>query len=775
MKLSLLRTRYLAATMSLTALGAFAVVACESGRVVTGENVNPDGMGGGDSTGQPGGGEQTPGGGSTVDAFSPPDPATCGDKPVVRVSVLRPEGEDHAKALDVMGQLTPDQKMAIISGGENCPDYTCDFDGTGINNVVPEFKMRDGPRGVHTHNGDKATSFAVAMARAASFDLELEREVGDVQGREMLALNYDLALAPTINTLRHPGWARAQETYGEDPVLLGEMGAAFTNGIQAHVPACPKHFAGNNTDENRHTMMADMDEQTLRENYTLAFRIAVEKSDPACIMAAYNGVSVNGMGARMTQQKYLLTDVLRGDWGWEGFVVSDWWATDDSSGEATLNAGLDYEMPDKVAFQSLDPARDSTRIDEAALRMLNARARWGQLDDGYGSKAPEPKIVEEAKHIEIARQTAEDGAVLLQNLDNILPVGPEVKSIVIMGPDATLPVADTGAIKVSHGMGDRGSSNTNPPYAVSYLDGIRARGQAAGVDVTSSLDAADAADKDLVIIPVTMAHEDEGEAFGGGGDRDALTLAANHPLHWTTGSFRKTPTAFINEVATHNKNVVVLLAVGGAVLIEDWGASAKGIVHSFYSGQEAGNAMAALLFGDKNFNAKLPFTVAKAASDYPTFGNKTDFVTFDYLHGYRKFEAEGIAPRYWFGYGLSYTTFSYGDLELLCDASTEGGAVNAKITVTNSGAVAGREIVQAYIGYPNTAVRRPKKELKAFAKTPLLQPGESVDVYFSIPARDFAYYGDAGWTIEKVAHDLIVSASADPADPNMKKQSFSLQ
>jgi beta-glucosidase len=760
-------------------LSTFVAVGC-SKRVVQGPGTGGEGaapatgsmpgVGDGDGDVTPGSGGGSGAGPSTVDPILPNDPS-CQASPLVRANVLHKDGAgvNHPDAVEIMSTLTPADQLELISGGPNCPSYNCDFDGTGIAaKGVPDFKMRDGPRGVHTHNGDKATSFAVAMARAASFDLSLEYAVGDVQGKEMLALNYDLALAPTINTLRHPGWARAQETYGEDPVLLGEMGAAFTNGIQQHVPACPKHFAGNNTDENRHSMMADMDEQTLRENYTRAFQITVEKSDPACIMAAYNGVSIDGVGQRMTQQKHLLTDILRDDWGWGGFVVSDWWATDSNSGDLTLNAGTDYEMPDKVAFQSLPTGAAPGRIEEAAMRTLNARAVWGQLKDGYRSEAPVAGIVNEPAHKEVALRTGVDGAVLLHN-DGILPIAPTVKSIIVMGPDAALPVTDTGTANTSHGMGDRGSSNTNPPYAVSYLDGIKARA-GAGVEVTSSTNPQDAAGKDIVIIPVTMAHEDEGEAFGGGGDRDSLTLGANHPVHW--GGTK--PTALIKAVAAVNPNVVVLIAVGGAVVIEDWGSSAKAIVHSFYQGQEAGNAMATLLWGDKNFNAKLPFTVAINAADYPIFGNKVDAVKFDYLHGYRKFEAEGLTPRYWFGYGLSYTTFAYSDLQLLCDASSQGGAVNAKITVTNTGTVAGREIVQAYIGYPNTAVRRPKKELKAFAKTDEIAPGASVDVYFSIPARDLAYWAAGGWTIENVEHELIVAASANPAETNALKVPFTL-
>lgn len=750
-------------------LGALVAPACTQ-RIATGGPTSDDGGAPVDVDD----GDDDGGDGDEVVDVDKNDP-TCEDFTPTRKRTLKPDGEVHEAAVALLAAMTLEEKIAILKGGPPCPNWDCDFDGTGVpSQGVRDFPMRDGPRGVHTHDGTLATSFAVAMARAASFDLSLEHEVGDVQGIEMKALQYDLALAPTINTLRHPAWARAQETYGEDPVLLGEMGAAYTNGMQKHVPACPKHFAGNNTDENRGEMIAQMDEQTLRENYTRAFKITIEKADPGCIMAAYNGV--NGFTA--TENEHLLTTILRKDWGWEGFVVSDWWATK-SNGPASLNAGLDLEMPDDAAFRTLSSdvtsgAVTGQRIEEAATRILNVRGRFGQLEPGYPSGASNTKIVETPYHLDVARRTAEDGAVLLEN-DGILPISPEVSSIIVMGPDAHLPVAQTNTPGVVHGMGDRGSSNTNPPYAISYVMGLTARA-GAGVQVTSSEVVADAAGKDLVIIPVTMQHEDEGEAFGGGGDRDNLNFYQNHPEHWHS-KFGQTPSAFIQAVAAVNPNVVVLIAMGSAVVMEDWGGSARAIVQTFYPGQEAGNAVARLLYGDKNFSAKLPYTVATDEGHYPYFGNKDPGPTYEYLHGYRKFEAEGIKPRYWFGFGRSYTTYEYSDLEILCDSVSAEGRLNARVTVKNTGAVAGREIVQAYVGYPNTKVRRPRKELKAFAKTELLEPGEEEVIQFQIPVRDLAFYDEAkGWTLETgIEHELIVAASANPdpaSEPNLLKAVF---
>jgi beta-glucosidase len=621
------------------------------------------------------------------------------------------------------------------------------------------------------------------MARGASFDLDLEYRVGVAQGKEMRALKHDLSLSPTVNILRHPGWARAQETYGEDPVHVGEFGAAFTRGMQQHVPACPKHFAGNNTDNNRHSMIANMDQQTLRENYVRQFQIIVEKADPACIMAAYNGVNVQGASGQQnfwcTENGHLNNEILKGPeeshgWNWKGFVVSDWWATKDTGvtgGANSINGGTDLEMPDNAAFQGLTGhvqggAVSQARIDDAVTRILNVRMKFGQLSTEYQNSAANPGIVNDQGHRDLARESAQKGAVLLKN-DGILPLGPKadelgfgspgVTRIMVMGRDANLPITNTNSVGVPHGLGDRGSSNTNPPYAVSYLKGIQDRAGSA-ITVTSSTNVNDATNADVVIIPVTMQHEDEGEAFGGGADRRDLVLGGFHPIHWNPK-----PASFINQVAAVNENVIVVLAVGSAIVVEEFRDNVKAIVQSFYPGQEGGNALASLLFGDLNFSAKLPFTVATSPAHYPIFGNGGNSAAYDYFHGYRKFEHENLAPRYWFGYGLSYTTYEYSDLRVLCtEGIAENGRLNVAVTVANTGKMAGDEIVQLYVKYPAMGVRRPPKELKAFARVSLA-PGESKEVQLQVTARDLRYWGDSGWAIEKGEHTVLVGPSADPA------------
>jgi beta-glucosidase len=262
-----------------------------------------------------------------------------------------------------------------------------------------------------------------------------------------------------------------------------------------------------------------------------------------------------------------------------------------------------------------------------------------------------------------------------------------------------------------------------------------------------------------VIIPVTMGHEDEGEAFGGGGDRATLSLSGVHPTHWA-----KKPSAFIKEVAAVNPNVIVVLAVGSAIIVEDWIDNVKGIVQTFYPGQEGGTALARLLYGDVNFSGKLPFTVAKDEAHYPAFQNTGGSATFEYLHGYRRIEAAGQMPRFWFGHGLSYTKYEYSDVKVLCSQGiSTTGRLNVEVTVKNAGTVAGEEVVMLFIKPPaDAALKRPPKELKAFTRVKLM-PGESKAVQLSVAAKDMNYWADTGWVVQKGEHTVLIGPSADNA------------
>ena len=727
--------------------------------------------------GNPAGGSPA-GGGVAYGGNTAPDDPTCSAFTPTAVQTMTPV---DAQATSLVGQMALTDKINVLSGEHTTGALVYATAGMAFRSLgvaslnIPNYPMRDGPRGMRNiMPGDVSTCFAVAEARAASFDLDLEYKVGNLQGREMRAAKNELALAPVVNTLRHPRWARAQETYGEDPVLLGEMGAAYVRGMQqpGGCAACAKHYVLNDTDNNRMQADPTVDEQTLHENYARPFEITVKKGDPACIMVAYNMVN----GTHCTENKAILGDIVRTQWGWGGFLLSDWSAAQAGHGAASMNAGLDLEMPIPSAFTTLSSdltagTLTSSTITDAATRIINARTKFKDLDASYMASTASFSLAGAQEAVDLAARAELEGAVLLKN-DGILPLGslattvgsgsPNAKIIAIVGPDNNLPVAPTSTQNNQKnfvsGLGDRGSSQVVAPHAVSYFQGLQAH--TGGLTIKQSADASAAQGADVVIIPVSMAHEDEGESYGGGADRQNMNLTTIHPLHWTTK-----PTAFIQSVAAINPNVIVLLNVGSAVIVEDWMASAKAIVQTFYPGQEGGTAVAALLFGDTNFSGKLPFTVGQNEADYPQFQNSgSAAATIDYYHGYRLFEKNAKPVRYWFGYGMSYATYKYSNLQVLCSKVSPNGRLNVQVTVQNTGKVAGDEIVQLYVGYPNsTAPKRPVKELKAFTRV-TLAPGASQNVQLSVPAKDTAYWNATthAWTVESVAHTVLVGPSADP-------------
>jgi beta-glucosidase len=538
--------------------------------------------------------------------------------------------------------------------------------------------------------------------------------------------------------------------------VLGEMGAAFVRGVQRHVPTCIKHFAANTTEGNRETVSANMDEQTLREIYTRQFKIAIDKSDPACVMAAYNQVNF----AYSAQNPHLLTTLLREEWAWNGFVISDWGAVKSTLPSAL--AGTDLEMPNNQYYGSLlgqVPANPnlSARISQAVRRVLNVKKHFGQLDesfranDAYQSRAVDENVINQPDVLALAEEAAEKGMVLLENRDALLPLGTGAR-VLVVGPDGDVAR-----------LGDSGSSQVAPAdnQVVTPLAGLRAVGEAHGatVDFEPELAGATSAapNYDAVVLIVGMQHTDEGEGYGGGDDRESLALNGPHPELWA-----EKPRAWIEQLSQQTTKLIVVLEVGGAI-VEPSLEQAAALLYSFYPGQSGGTALARLLFGEVNFSGKLPFTVATDPSHYPVFGDSGTEATYDYLHGYRKFEREGLAPRYWFGSGISYTTFAYSNLTVPCSRGvTPGGMLIAEVDVENTGDVAGSEIVQLYVGYPNSGVRRSVKELKAFTRVELA-PGEKKHLQLRGPAADFAYYDEtSGWRVEPVPHEVLVGPSADP-------------
>jgi len=652
-----------------------------------------------------------------------------------------PEAEVEARVDDLLSQMTLEEKVeqmagtgALGSGGWLAPAN----ERLGI----PGFAMIDGPRGVSVLGGH-ATAFPVAMARGASWDPELERRVGEAIGAEARAKGASVLLAPTINLLRHPGWGRAQETYGEDTHHLSRFAVAFVEGAQQHVIASAKHFALNSIEDTRFTVNVTTDERTLREIYLPQFRAAVQEAHVGSVMSAYNRVD----GAYCAENSHLLRDILKGDWGFRGFVESDW-ILGTRSTVASARSGLDIEMPSPsfygakliAAVEAGEVPMDD--IDEAARRVLRTKLCF-ELDSD--PPVPDPAVVESADHTALALDAEREAIVLLANRNAALPLERSaLGSLVVIGP-----LADSANI------GDTGSSNVNPSYVVTPLAGIASHAGSAQVvfleddgSSAASQNALAAADAAVVVVGLTAA--DEGEGGVSGGDRHTLALSAEQE-------------ALIQRVADSSRRTIVVLEGGSAITVEPWIDRVDAVLMAWYPGQEGGNAIAEVLFGDVNPSGKLPFTVPHDESDLPEFVSdpaRLD-VTYGFLHGYRWIDAQGIEPRFPFGFGLSYTSFTVANLTLDGRTLAPGGVLGASVDVTNTGARSGDEIVQLYVGFEGSRVERPRRQLAAFARVHL-EAGETRRVPLEIAARDIAYYdvAQAEFVLEPITYVVQVGESS---------------
>jgi beta-glucosidase len=711
----------------------------------------------------------------------------------------------EGKVTTALSQLSTNEALANQMGGILCqsasPSYwscsnrndqfsTPDDAGAGVRG----FKFRDGPRGLSQwedrNNGNrKATAFPVSIARAATFDLALEYQVGQAACIEALAAGWNNVLGPTVNLQKHPLAGRGQESYGEDPYWNGKMGTAFVVGCQKYAQACAKHYMANEVEDGRTSISATMDQQTLRENYARQFEMIIKDGDVACVMASYNKVE----GTRMTENQALLKTLLRNKFGFRGFVVSDWAAMDGNtpSGQhdtiAAVNAGLEVEMPAALYFKELPALVGAGSVSQATLQnavknILTQKFRFGWGDMSNNSWAGTPtqnpdaanyykkaEYLESTEHVDLARKVATQAAVLLKNDGDILPITPaKYGSLIVLAAPFPADKPGEGDSENRSGesflytwektagnwadaarLGDKGSSEVFPSKTVSPFAGIDGR-KPAGITVTKSTNAADAANADVAVVIAALTSFDEGEEWQNGGDREDLELHDGQA-------------EFIAQALAANPNTVVVLEGGGPISHAGWGDAAKGIVMAWYPGMVGGEAIADLLYGTANFSGRLPQTWPKAllgeALD-PSGSNVPSF-EFKYLHGYRLFDKEAIEPLYPFGYGLSYTTFEYANASVPCSSVTRDGLVRLRVDVTNTGTVAGDEVVQVYIGYPNTAQRRPVKEFKSAVRV-RRDPGQTGTVEIPLQVKDWAYFDVAqdNWVVEPVAHEIWVGRNS---------------
>lgn len=666
----------------------------------------------------------------------------------------------------------------------------------------------DGPRGVVLVGG--ATTFPVPMARGASWNPELEERIGTAIAREARSFGANWLAAVCVNLLRHPGWGRAQETYGEDPVHVGALGAACSRGIERHAIACVKHFALNSIDSCRFLVDVRASPRVLHELYLPQFRACVE-AGAGSVMSAYNRVN----GIWCGQHPQLLSGILKQRWGFDGVVVTDF-IFGLRDGVAALLAGQDLEMPFRMIFQgtlaeALDrgpPAQRQqllVRIEDAVTRQLRLQLRpcLQQPAEIYP-----PALRRCPEHRALAREAARQAIVLLRNRSggDGLPVLPlrQLGSLAVIGP-----LAD----RVN--LGDRGSSDTRPPpgVVVTPLAGLRAArpelpiAHADGRDPQAA--AALAAASDAAVLVLGLDWRLEGEHIHPG---DIAPILAQIPppdwllglplwprlrplwqrfsglIAWLTshasarrgGDFAagdridlRLPAeqvALIEAVAAANPRTVVVLMGGGAILTSPWDARVAGLLLLWYPGEQGGHALAEVLFGAVSPSGRLPFTIPADPAELPPFEPRAPVVSYDLWHGYRRLQRRGQRAAYPFGFGLSYSRFAHSEPALRplpSDQPADGAAgVEFSLSVTNAGAMAAAEVVQVYLEPPGRLMERPPRTLVAFARLEL-QPGERQRLRLAIPWRRLACFdeGRDGFVLEPGPHRLVAARHAD--DPGL--------
>ncbi len=643
------------------------------------------------------------------------------------------------KHQDIIAKLSLEQKCALLSGKNTW--QTQDYPKQG----VPAIWLSDGPNGLRKQAGAAdhlglnpsvpATCFPTAATMANSWDPALGEEVGRALGEETAANRVNVLLGPGLNVKRSPLCGRSFEYFSEDPYLSGKMAAAYVRGIQGNgIAACPKHFAVNSQELRRMASNSVLDERTLRELYLTAFEIVVKEAHPKSIMSAYN--KVNDIYAN--ENRHLLVDILRKEWGFDGAVVTDWGGSNDHV-EGVKN-GSTLEMPSPglggarkllkaVAEGSLTEQEIDLRIDELLELVLSTTAAMEKA----------PRKFDEKAHHELARRAAAESIVLLKNEGGILPLK-HGKKVALIGDFALTPRYQ-GA----------GSSMVSPTRVDSLKDAMEAAelemiGYCAGYERSGKpnkayLDEAVSQAKmaDVVILCIGLDESSESEGL----DRTHICIPAVQK-------------EVLNAVTAVNPNVVAVVSAG-SVIETDWAAKCKAVVHGYLGGQAGAGAMMEVLTGWQNPCGKLAETIPLRYEDTPAAryfpGRKQNAEYREGLYvGYRYYETASKAVRYPFGYGLSYTTFAYSDLKV--------NAENVTFTLTNTGSVVGAEIAQLYVAKPDAKVFRPTKELKGFTKV-FLKAGESKTVTIPLDDKTFRYWNVATdrWEVEGGSYQLLVGAN----------------
>ncbi len=651
------------------------------------------------------------------------------------------------KYLDILSQLTLDEKLSLLSGKTYW--LTQEIDRLG----VPSVWMSDGPHGMRKEKqtggtnimqeSETSTCFPTAVTTASSWDTELLEEVGATIADEAKALKVTTVLGPGVNIKRSPLCGRNFEYISEDPFLTSRLGAAYVHGVQKNgIGVSLKHYCANNEEHIRMSIDSVIDDRALREIYLPAFEHIVKTEQPTTVMCSYNRI----YGTYLSDSKKMLNDILRDEWGFKGIVVSDWGAVNDRV--EGIKAGLDLEMPgnkgmnNKYIKTALDEGRITMEeVDKIALRMIKfAFECKANEDDGYD--------IDFASHHEIAKKAAAQSAVLLKN-ENALPLK-DYQSVAVIGA-----LADKLRYQGA------GSSHINAWKTVSFKKAMENKGQAFTYApgytlkgdgyskklIAEACEAAKGKEAVLVFIGLTDAYESEGF------DRKHMDMPASHAI-------------LVEELSKVNDNIIVVLSCGSPITIGDWEKKTKAILNMYLSGQAGGEAAYDLIYGKANPSGKLAETFPLANEDnlvasYFPMGPKTVEYRESIYVGYRYFDKAKKAVKYPFGHGLSYTNFEYSDLKLSKKKITEGETLALSFKVKNTGTVAGAEVAQVYVVNPESKIYKPEKELKGFKKV-FLDAKEEKTVEIALDERAFSFYNVliSDWHAESGSYGILVGSSS---------------
>ncbi len=656
--------------------------------------------------------------------------------------------------------MTLEEKIEMIAGYKN-------FNIKGLDRLgIPQIKMADGPMGVNGHG--KATAFPASICMAATWNPELIQQMSGAIAIEAKSKGIGVLLAPGVNMYRVPHCGRNFEYYGEDPFLTSQMTVSFIRGVQnQNVMATVKHFVANNQDYDRHRVSSNIGEQALHEIYFPAFKAAVQEAQVGAIMTSYNLLN----GVHTSESPFLIKDILKEKWGFDGIVMSDWISVYSLK---AFEAGLDLEMPrpqfmNKGNILPLIKANATLEevLDDKVRRILNTCNRIGLYDQKRVKDS-----VDWIEHKKIAQQVAREGFVLLKNTDQLLPIKSKTKErILVLGPNALFtPYSGGGAAMIdAYAMTSfyEGIKNNAPAnYQIDYLsvEGI--------YNLNSSINYSRLKEElqklknyDAVILCLGFNSKTEGEAF----DRP-FEIPENQQL-------------LITETAKLQENIIIVLNSGGGVRMP-WLSKAKSLLYTWYPGQEGGNALGEIIFGKENPSGKLPISIEKQWKDnaafhnydtiyatpgvkpfYTLYGKEHDIENMNYeegiFTGYRHYDKNKIEPLFPFGFGLNYSTFEYIHLKTDKNSMQENDSITIEVTLKNTSKIDGYETIQLYISDLEFTTPRPIKELKAFKKV-FLKAGDTEIYQFKITKQMLAFYHPdiKSWASEKGEFNISIGSSS---------------